>query len=156
MPFAITHDNVSAFSKEVNALVRNYIDTQNSVFKFSFMKALGLKKVDFSGAADKAEGLLGQANALLEQVRELKLNAAEPLDAFFMTMRPYLRGVSEALSFFIKLCRSAAIAERDKKSSYRKEAFQNDLLELQRLEQEYLKIGLELNERWKELHKSAS
>ncbi|MBP3836612.1 MAG: hypothetical protein J6E31_05930, partial [Pyramidobacter sp.] len=74
-----------------------------------------------------------------------------PLDAFFMTMRPYLRSLEDAMSYFIALCRKINTAQHDESSRYWKDQYKADLLEHQRKEQEYLKIGVELNERWKAL-----
>ena len=88
---------------------------------------------------------------MLEEVRELKLDADKPLDAFFMTMRPYLRSLEDAMSYFIALCRKISTAQHDESSRYWKDQYKADLLEHQRKEQEYLKIGVELNERWKAL-----
>ena len=75
----------------------------------------------------------------------------KPLDAFFMTMRPYLRSLEDAMSYFIALCRKISTAQHDESSRYWKDQYKADLLEHQRKEQEYLKIGVELNERWKAL-----
>ena len=151
MPFDLTLENAARFSREASALVRGYIAAQNSVFKFSFMRALGLKKPDAAQAAADAAPLLEKTRAMLEEVRELKLDANEPLGAFFMTMRPYLRALEEAMSYFVSLCGKIDAAQKDQHSRYWKEAYKADLLEHQRKEQEYLKIGVELNEKWKAL-----
>ena len=151
MPFDLTPENAARFSREASALVRGYIAAQNDVFKFSFMRALGLKKPDAANAASDASPLLDKTRAMLEEVRELKLDANEPLGAFFMTMRPYLRALEEAMTFFINFCGKIDTAQKDQHSRYWKETYKADLLELQHKEQEYLKIGLELNEKWKAL-----
>ena len=151
MPFELTPENAARFSRDASAVVRSYIEAQNSLFKFSFMRALGLKKPDPEKAAAAAAPLLDQVKAMLEEVRELKLDADKPLDAFFMTMRPYLRSLEDAMSYFIALCRKINTAQHDESSRYWKDQYKADLLEHQRKEQEYLKIGVELNEKWKAL-----
>ena len=75
MPFALTKEDAALFGQRVNAVVRGYIEAQNSIFKFSFLKALGLKRVDPAAAAAKADALRTQAQSMLDEVRELKLEA---------------------------------------------------------------------------------
>lgn len=151
MPFALTKENAALFGQRVNAVVRGYIEAQNSIFKFSFLKALGLKRVDPAMAAAKAGALRTEAQSMLDEVRELKLEAGDPLHEFFMTMRPYLRSLQTAMTFFIDLCGSMNAAQTDKRSRYWKERYKKDLEELQQKETDYLAIGNELNQRWKKI-----
>ncbi len=154
MPFELTPENAVRFSRDASAVVRRYIEAQNSLFKFSFLKALGFKKTDPDAAARTVTELRDQVHAMLDEVRGLKLDASVPLEAFFVTMRPYLRTLEEAMNFFIELCGSISVAQKDKRSGYWKERYKKDLLEHQSKEREYLKIGAELNERWKTLKDS--
>lgn len=151
MSHNLTTEKARQFSRDTSAVVKRYIKAQNSVFKFSFLKALGLKATDAEPAAAAATELREQVHSMLEEVRELKLDANVPLEAFFMTMRPYLRALEAAMTFFIALCGSISAAQKEKNSAYWKEHYKNDLVEHQRLEQEYLKIGVELNKRWQAL-----
>ncbi len=154
MAFDLTPDSALRFSRDASDIVRRYIAAQNSVFKFSFVKALGFRKTAPDAAATTVAGLKTRVRAMLDEVRELKLDASEPLGAFFVTMRPYLRKLEEAMDFFIALCGSISAAQRDRRSRYWKDGYEKDLLEHQRREREYLKIGVELNERWKALKNS--
>lgn len=152
----LTLEYAKQFSRDTSAIVQRYIKAQQSVFKFSFLKALGLKSTDAAPAGAAATELREQIRAMLEEVRELKLDANVPLDAFFITIRPYLRALETAMSFFISLCGSISAAQKEKNSPYWKEQYKNDLIEHQRLEQEYLKIGVELNKKWQELKTTLS
>jgi len=149
--FELTKENAALFGQRVNAVVRSYIETQNGIFKFSFLKALGLKRVDPATAAAKAGALRTQVQSMLDEVRELKLEAGDPLHEFFMTMRPYLRSLHAAMTFFVDLCGSMSAAQADKRSRYWKERYKKDLEELQQKETDYLAIGNELNQRWKKI-----
>ncbi len=151
MPFEVTKENAALFGQRVNAIVRGYIAAQNSIFKFSFTKALGLKKTAPATAAGRAEELRAQAASMLEEVRGLKLDADDPLGNFFMTMRPYLRGLDSAMEFFIAFCGRMEKAKREKDRAYWRGPYKEDLLKLQEKERAYLTIGFELNERWKKL-----
>ncbi len=147
----LTKETAALFGQKVSALVRDYIVAQNSIFKFSFAKALGFKNTDYAGAAHRVEALKSQAESLLAQVRALKLDADDPLGSFYMTLRPYLREIGEAMDFFIALCEKMETAKREKDKAYWRDQHEADLKELQAKEQKYMIIGKELNDRWKEL-----
>ncbi len=151
MTSELTKENAALFGQKVSALVRDYIVAQNSIFKFSFAKALGFKNTDYAGAAHRVETLKSQADALLAQVRALKLDADDPLGNFYMTLRPYLREIGEAMDFFIALCEKMETAKREKDKAYWRDQHEADLKEFQAKELKYMAIGKELDDRWKEL-----
>ena len=41
MPFELTPENAARFSRDASAVVRSYIEAQNSLFKFSFSDISG-------------------------------------------------------------------------------------------------------------------
>ena len=144
-------DTASKVSREATALVREYIEIQNSVFKFSIMKALGLKRSDPAAASEKASGVLEKLTALLDEVRALKLDAADPLGSYCITLRAYLRTLCEAVEGFIALCGKMQTAREEKNSKYWKYDYKGDLDAYQLKETDYMKIGLDLNEKWAKL-----
>ena len=89
MPFDLTPENAARFSREASALVRGYIAAQNDVFKFSFMRALGLKKPDAAkAAADAAKAkaaddarIAAEAKVLAEKEAAAEARAAEAVKA---------------------------------------------------------------------------
>lgn len=155
MPSELTREDAERLGQSVNSIVRQYIDAQNSIFKFSFARALGLKRSDPAAAAARTEKLRAEVSNLLGDVRELKLDAGDPLGTFYMTLRPYLRGLDEAMEYFIGFCGRMAAAQREKRSRYWGQQYKDELLEFQEKERAYLAIGAELNERWGKLKRSA-
>ncbi len=151
MPSGLTKDDAARLGRKVSELLRGYIEAQNSLFKFSFATAFGLRQPDPASGAAAAAGLKGEVEALLEEVREAKLDPAEKLDSFFITLRPYLRSVIDAMTFFTDFCGRMIAAKNAKNKKYWKESYKKDLEQLQQMERAYLEIGLELNRRWKEI-----
>ena len=66
MPSGLTKDDAARLGRKVSELLRGYIEAQNSLFKFSFAKAFGLRQPDPASAAAAAAGLKGEVEALLE------------------------------------------------------------------------------------------
>lgn len=151
MPSVLTKENAAIFRQKVNATIRCYIEAQDSVFKFTFLKVLGLKRIDPAMAAAKTGKLKAQVQSMLDEVRKLNLEAGDPLHEFFITMRPYLRNLHTAMTFFIDFCGSMTAAQTDKHSRYWKERYKKDLEKFQQKETDYLAIGNELKQRWKKL-----
>ncbi len=151
MSLELTKEYAAQFGQKVSALLREYIVAQNSIFKFSFAKALGFKNTDYAAAARRVEALKSQADSLLAEVRALKLDADDLLGSFFMKQRPYLRELGEAMDFFISLCEKMETAKREKDKSYWRDRHEADLKEFQAKELKYMVIGKELEDRWREL-----
>lgn len=147
----LTRDDAARMGQRVNEILRAYIAAQNSLFKFSFAKAFGLKQPDPAPAAAQTETLKAQIQDLLEEIREAKLDSSLPLDSFFITLRPYLRDITAAMDFFTAFCGRMINARKAKDKKYWKEDYKLELEQLQQKERAYLETGLELNKRWAKL-----
>lgn len=135
-------------SREATTAVRAYIDIQNSIFKFSFKKFFGFKGTEPETAAANAVVVREKVEALLEKIRELKLDASDRVGDYCITLRAYLRTLEEAIDGFIVFCGKMQSARNDKHSKYWKTDYKNDLEAFQLKETDYMKIGFDLNDRW--------
>ena len=146
-------NSIARISRLATETVRSYIKVQDSVFKFSIMKALGFKETDTASAAILASQLKDNISGLLESVRAMKLEKSDPIGDYCITLRVYLRTVEEAIDGFIGLCNRMTEAKADKRSRYWRDNYKKDLKAYQLKEADYMKIGIELNEKWARVKK---
>ncbi len=136
-------EKTADLAMEVNRVLREYLDIQDKIFRFSFKKALGLVRPDPMAAFREAEPLMTR----LESVR-LGIKGINPSDDsdeghFLMALRAYVRAMSEAIESFRDLC--LKLEEHKNDRSYRKKGYLEDIKKFQELEANYLEIGIKLN-----------
>lgn len=137
-------EGASRVAFEVNSVLRDYLAVQNSLFRFSFKKALGLVKPDPSGASASVLPLLERLEAVRGEIKELSPEDDTAEGRFLITMRAYVRAMSSAMVSFQELCSKLEAGRRNR--SYRGKGYPEDMREFQLKEAEYLEIGLKLND----------
>lgn len=146
MPHNAPHMGRKA-SEEVTA----YLSIQNDLLRFSFAKALGLKRPETEKALARLVPVRSALEELLEQLRQSNLSDGDETGRFLISLRGYVRSVLEGLTVFESFCHSMQNAITTKNRQWKKETQPQLLSELQQAEQKWLAQGLKLNELWKAL-----
>lgn len=145
-------DELPKIALEVNSILREYLSIQNSLFKFSFKKALGLTKPDPSKASAMVVPLMERLEAVRGRIKDLSPDDESDEGRFLIALRTYIRAMIFAMESFQELCVSLEKGSKDR--SYRKKGYKEDMRKFQLKEADYLEIGLKLNDLKKKLEMS--
>jgi predicted RNase H-like nuclease (RuvC/YqgF family) len=135
-------------AKEVNVLVKEYVEIERDIFKPSLRKSLPIpgffRPVDYKSHYGRLGQVLEELEKIKKEISSLRPESQSLEGRFLITLRSYVTGLANALVQLKTMC--LHLDERSEGGSYSKGEYREEARKLRELERKYFETGKKLNE----------
>jgi hypothetical protein len=137
-------------AKEVNVLVKEYVEIERDIFKPSLRKSLPIpgffRPVDYKSHYGRLGQVLEELEKIKKEISSLRPESQSLEGRFLITLRSYVTGLANALVQLKTMC--LHLDERSEGGSYSKGEYREEARKLRELERKYFEMGRNLTSFW--------